>query len=361
MGVTMHRFLGHEPAPHARWLLACALALLALLPVTPARAAEPARCTKADLAKSRRGAEKLYREGRYGEAVEGLSRTKASCWSALEATDRGWLASDLGLAALRAGQPELCRQVLAEAPAELDPASRVAKAIAHNRGLCQSQGGGEGSFPVQVTYRAIHIRTPEEASDALRREWSDTYALRDGHLPQRKKREVTTCTEAEGVTLANLDVRGTGEIYPAQAQLIRCQAWKLITRARPSKVSHVQDLLDTKALGKVLPADFAPSTTADEEREYRQAGREGRSWSDVDPKVSFERDDYDKQTLRVTGDMVSGALTIAARGDFNGDGVEDIMLDRSMGPEGGSLVDMTTFLMSRPRAGGRLTILERMQ
>jgi len=62
--------------------------------------------SKAEFTKSRRSAEKLYREGHYSDAVEGLRRTKGSCWSALEATDRGWLVSNLGLAALRAGQPE---------------------------------------------------------------------------------------------------------------------------------------------------------------------------------------------------------------------------------------------------------------
>jgi hypothetical protein len=117
---------------------------MAMVPFVPGLAAEPAaktaRCSKAEFTKSRRSAEKIYREGHYSDALEGLRWTKESCWNALEVTDRGWLVSDLGLAALRAGQPELCRQVLDEAPAELDPTSRVAKAIAHNRGLCQGDG-----------------------------------------------------------------------------------------------------------------------------------------------------------------------------------------------------------------------------
>lgn len=118
MGTTMHS-TGRAPAgtresrPRARWRLPCLLALLGMGLSAAARAAEPGAsgtaCAKADVAKRRRSAEKLYREGRYAEAVEALSRTKASCWSALDTTDRGWLVSDLGLAALRAGQPELCR------------------------------------------------------------------------------------------------------------------------------------------------------------------------------------------------------------------------------------------------------------
>ena len=64
-----------------------------------------ASCSKPEFTKSRRNAEKLYREGRYAEAVALLSRARESCWSALDATDKGRRVSDLGLAALWVGQP----------------------------------------------------------------------------------------------------------------------------------------------------------------------------------------------------------------------------------------------------------------
>ncbi|MFP2928916.1 hypothetical protein ACLESO_27705 [Pyxidicoccus sp. 3LG] len=324
-------------------------------------AAEPpasaARCSKADVTKSRRSAEQLYRDGKYTDAVALLQRTKDSCWGALEATDRGWLASDLGLAALRAGQPELCRKVLDEAPAELDPTSRVAKALAHNRGLCQ----GDGSFPVKVYPRGLLISSPEEAPEALTRQWGYVLELREGRLPQRADREIDRCTETDGVGLEDLDVVRTIDLYPAQARLIRCRALKRVTEARPSRVSHVRDLFSTKVLGKVLPADFAPAFSEAEAEKHAQAGREGRTWSDVDPKVRFERDPDHAQTLRVRGHQVEGVLELWALGDFNGDGLEDVMLDRSMGPKGGSATDMATFLLTRTQPGGVLTILERME
>lgn len=364
MGMLMHRT--RRAAGKARgdvgWLLPCLVAMLGTLPVLPARATEPgasaARCSKPEVAKSRRSAEALYREGRYAGAVETLRRTKDSCWSEMDATDQGWLTSDLSLAALRAGQPELCRQVLVEAPSGLDPQSRVAKALAHNRGLCQQ---GESGFPVQVVYRSLMISSPDEAAAALTREWSYTLELRDGRLPRRKDRELHRCTETEGVTLEDLDVRTTVEVYPAQAQLIRCRALKLVTLARPSKVSHVRDLFAAKELGKVLPADLAPVFTEEETRERARAGRDGQTWSDVDSKVRFERDPDVANLLRVSGQDVSGTLELRALGDFNGDGIEDVLLDRSMGPEGGSAVDMATFLMTRTRPGGALILLERLE
>ncbi|MBZ4416619.1 hypothetical protein [Myxococcus sp. RHSTA-1-4] len=334
------------------------LALLVTLPFARARAVEPpvgaARCSKADVTRSRRSAEKLYRDGRYAEAVESLRRTKESCWSALDATDRGWLVSDLGLAALRAGQPELCRQVLDEAPAELDAGSRVAKAIAHNRGLCQ----GDGALPVTVFYSGLLISSPAEASAALTREWSYFVELREGRLAQRADREIDRCTETDGVELGDLNVMATVDLYSTQAQLLRCRALKMVTTARPSRVSHVRDLFSTKALGKVLPAALAPAIVPGDAEERSRASGEGRTWNDLDSRLRFEPIPERKEELRVRGSGVTGDLSQWALGDFNGDGVEDLILLRTVSPEGGSAVDMAAFLLTRTQPGGVLTILE---
>jgi hypothetical protein len=340
-----------------RW----ALALLVTVPLALARAAEPpaggASCSKAEVAKSRRGAEKLYREGRYAEALEALRRTKAVCWSALDATDRGWLVSDLGLAALRAGQPELCRQVLDEAPAELDPGSRVAKALAHNRGLCQ----GNGSLPVRVFSAGLIISSPEQVPEALTREWSYFVELREGRHPERRDRRIDRCTETEGVELDDLVAMATVDLYPVQAQLLRCRALRMLTRARPSRVSYVGDLFSLKAPGKVLPADLAPAIAPGEAEERARASREGRTWSDLDSRLRITPHPERQEELRVRGDGVTGDLTRWALGDFNGDGFEDLLLLRSVGPEGGSATDMAAFLLTRTQPGAVLTVLERME
>jgi hypothetical protein len=331
------------------------------LPFAPAHAVEPAPttagCSRAGITKTRREAEKLYRDGRFAEAVERLREAKSTCWSALEATDRGWLVSDLGLAALRAGQPELCRQVLGEAPAELDPGSRVAKALAHNRGLCQAQAGG---LAVQV-FPGLLISSPAEAAEALTREWSFSVELREGRLPERRERELDRCTEAEGVALEDLDVQASIDLGPVQARLLRCRALAKVTTARPARTSHVRDLFSVKALGGVLPADLAPAFSPDETELVARASREGLTWSRVDKKVRFAPNPDRKEELRVAGDGVAGSLERWALGDFNGDGLEDVIVVRSMGPDGGSAFDLAAFLLTRTQPGGPVTVLERME
>lgn len=365
MAHRIRRESGRRSGPRARWRLTWVLALLWMVPFAQADAAAPptsaASCSRPEFTKSRRNAEKLYRDGRYAEAVALLSRARESCWSALDATDKGWLVSDLGLAALRAGQPELCRQVLAEAPPELESQSRVAKAIAHNRGLCQQQEPAEKSRPVQVFYMGLLISSPAEAPEALTREWDFYVNLWEGKFPQRRDREIDRCTKAEGPKLSDLAVTRTGDRAAVLAQLLRCSALRKVVNARPSRVSYVRDLFASpKTLGQVLPADMA-SEFSFNDFEPGSPESQGLTWSELDLKVRFEPHERDKEDVRFTGRLVHGLLSQWAFGDFNGDGIEDVIIARSASPEGGSAVDLEAFLVTRTQPGGRVKILERME
>ena len=96
-------------------------------------------CSAKALAAARARFDGLYRAKRYPEAFDELQKTKDRCWSSLGNEDRGRLASDLGLAAFRAGKPDECLKILASAPTDLTADSKVAKSIAFNRDLCSDR------------------------------------------------------------------------------------------------------------------------------------------------------------------------------------------------------------------------------
>jgi len=104
-------------------------------------------CGKKDLTAARARFNALFQNKKYGEAFDELSRTKDRCWAGLGADDRARLASDLGLSAFRAGKPDVCLKVLAEAPTDLPPDSKAAKALAFNRGLCAGKPAEGGAPP----------------------------------------------------------------------------------------------------------------------------------------------------------------------------------------------------------------------
>lgn len=93
-------------------------------------------CGKKDLTAARARFNDLYKAKKYSDAFDELAKTKDRCWAGLGPDDRGRLASDLGLSAFRAGKPDVCLKVLAEAPSDLPPDSKTAKALAFNRDLC---------------------------------------------------------------------------------------------------------------------------------------------------------------------------------------------------------------------------------
>jgi hypothetical protein len=358
---------------HRARILLSFLSLAWLLPIATAHAQAPAAsarpCSKADYTKTRRRFQTLYDAGEYTKAVDTLRGAKKACWEALDATTRGWLVSDLGLAALRAGQPDLCLQTLAEAPRELDPQSRVSKAIAFNRGLCSgapaqgSPAATQGTpLPVQVM-PGLQVSSPTEAAAALTREWRSPYALREGRLPERQERELRRCSDLDGVDVKDVDVTVTQDFYAFQMKAIQCRALRRVARAQPSRVSHVREVLTMKTPGEVLPAALAAAFSDEDDGRLAQAAGMGRSWRAFDKELRFEVEPNGAQLheLQVHGESDEGYLQWWATGDFNADGYEDVLVFRSLGATGGSIADLAAFVLTRTQPKGVFQVLERLR
>lgn len=341
-------------------VLTLAAGLTAMTPGSHAEAAEPpeqtARCTKADYTRGRRAFQKLFDARQYPEAVALLQRTRESCWDVLAPQDRGWLVSDLALAHLRAGQPSACLEILEKAPAELEPSSKVAKAIAFNRGRCEegvsppaSESATGTLLPVQVLPRLELVTRVEDAPAALRREWTTAFELRE------EGKEAGRCSDTDGLRMRDFGHLVSMDYHYLEGQLLRCRAVKALLRARPSRTSHVRELLTMKSPGAVLPAVMAP-TYAEPEPPSPQS----RSWLAADPKLTFEQGTgpYDAFSLGIEAEAESGLLEWWATGDFNGDGQEDVLAYLIMRPEGGSLRDVSAYLLTRSQPQGVLQVLE---
>jgi hypothetical protein len=202
------------------------------------------------------------------------------------------------------------------------------------------------------------ISKPEEAAAALRREWSHPYELMEDRLPQRKARQLRRCTDIEGVDVNDVDVISQQETKIVQLQFLQCRVMKALTTARPSRTSHVRELLTMKSPGEVLPAAMAPEFGEGEPNKTQ--GRQGQSWIATEPELHFEPRTGERDTfsLEVTGRDTQGLLEWWATGDFNGDGQEDVIAYRAMSPRGGSLTDIAAFVLTRSQPQGVLQILE---
>jgi hypothetical protein len=132
-----------------------------------------------------------------------------------------------------------------------------------------------------------------------------------------------------------------------------CDPILLVLAAEPSRVSYVQGFkLDESALG-LLPASV--SFIADEDKD--KVERKGLSWKRYHPKMKLLRKAFNEIT--VAEDDENGVnLRIMAFGDFNGDGVEDVLLSKENFEIEGHGRSYSAVILTRLSPGGRLKAFE---
>jgi hypothetical protein len=136
-----------------------------------------------------------------------------------------------------------------------------------------------------------------------------------------------------------------------------CTALTALNAAAAPKTSHLADFrLTPQAIGvmpPILAASFIHADGAALEAEAR-----GLSWREFEPKLVAR---MDGEELVVTGSTWEVRAEIYARGDFNGDGLDDLMVRAAESATGGSYASTRLVLLTRREPRGKLTTLRRLQ
>lgn len=114
---------------------------------------------------------------------------------------------------------------------------------------------------------------------------------------------------------------------------IACTALKLAAAMQPSKNSYIRAFHFEKSAFEMLPNQMA-MVISSAERQRLDADPNIKTWSDVERVLSVSSEEPDVFSLKVPGGIHT--LKVLARGDTNGDGIEDLLLrdDQSV-DEGG--------------------------
>jgi hypothetical protein len=326
-----------------------------------ASAAPSSACTKADYLEGRKQFTKLYRAGQFAESVEALIKIKQNCWDILDATDRGWLISDLTLGAGKAGRPDLCRQLAATAPKELDPESRVAKAIHFNEEHCEDKPAADAAKPAQadgsplpvVAWPALGVASAADATKELAKTWEV------GHKT-KKGRSIRRCSDIGRAKPNDMEVEFDRDYDGLLAVWLRCRALEIVSQGKPAARGYVRELLTMKNPGNLLPPVMALELVNEDDAIQKAAMRAGKSWREFVQNLSFEPDDERPQQLWVSGDDFGGHLEWWAAGDFDGDGFDDIIVFRALGPEEGTLLESKAFVLTRTNPKGVLKVVKKL-
>lgn len=180
---------------------------------------------------------------------------------------------------------------------------------------------------------------------------SATFTIVDGG----KSLTVDRCTRLFASVEAGVNVGGADQdIF--NAWRISCHAVRVLVNALPARQSHLSHFtLDRKTI-KALPAQLAFQVSPDDERRVAAITSRGGSLGDYVGSVTLKRlgKPGDRRML-VTQDMnYVQKLVILARGDFDHDGVDDLLISSTNSITDATYTAAHLYIVSRLSADGPL-------
>lgn len=140
--------------------------------------------------------------------------------------------------------------------------------------------------------------------------------------------------------------------------MAKCHAIEMLGEAQPAKKSHVRDFkLDADSI-EYLPAMANLSPSCDFRCRQYVANERRISWKKFEPRGILSVDAKSEYQMEVKTPGVDLKMEIVARGDFNRDGLEDLLLKVIAGATGGTWGWTELSLLSRESPDGVLWMLD---
>ncbi len=164
--------------------------------------------------------------------------------------------------------------------------------------------------------------------------------------------------EVEDRKVRPLEAGMTALIF--QARALDCQAMVLALAARPAAVSHLRTLAFDETLPDALPWEVAMIVSG-AEADRIAAERPRATWREALFGPLTEFSSCGTHCGRYGDPADEQSVMLVARGDFDGDGIEDMLLGSSDAAKGGSYRAVRTFLLTRREPGGRVELIRQLE
>ena len=170
--------------------------------------------------------------------------------------------------------------------------------------------------------------------------------------PYEDPREARNCLELMDLTARGFEARHLFEQPFLQARATLCQAGRASARLDGYDRSCREPLLLDRSLPQEAPAALAMAIS-DSTRDKVMASK---TWAEVEALADYEPVSRYEAVYHGQGGSVQ-RLKVLARGDYNGDGVEDAVLYLTDGVEGGSYAHARYLVVTRLAQDAPLTLL----
>jgi hypothetical protein len=194
--------------------------------------------------------------------------------------------------------------------------------------------------------------------------WKDSITVRTEGTP-RKWIKIKSCTELKKIDVMAADTRRPEDWGALRGRAEWCRVLETIKRFKPAKRSFLADVLAAKN-----PAQFIPASVSDEingqadeavdSASARNTDHASIAWTKSDPKLKLA-DDQTKDMIRLESSDYLANIAYYATGDFNGDGIEDVLLEVSIRAFDASQGEGAFFIMTRTKPDGLLKVIEKLK
>jgi hypothetical protein len=217
---------------------------------------------------------------------------------------------------------------------------------------CQPPRHAVGETALEVRWTsALALGSLEKIDQRLAARWDCPLEVRRVS-GKRGTAVITNC-------LSYFDLTRQGfESTPIKYQLVLgadCHALRALNQAIPAQRSHLAGFqLDAEAISD-MPPDLSLVISKDDARKVEAANRKGLSWQEFEPirRITPEKG----PAVRVEGDGWGVRIVVYAFGDFNADGLEDMLLKTDGWLQAGTYATTRLLVLTRRRDGGRLKLV----
>jgi hypothetical protein len=167
---------------------------------------------------------------------------------------------------------------------------------------------------------------------------------------------VTNCTECLEYTKEGFTAKSDRELRRLKSMGVDCLALVALKGAVPARRSYLDGFsLDSQAV-KYLPPTLGLVLSQDDLKKVSAAESRGTSWKEYEPNLKVESENQDRASIE--NQTALTRLQTYARGDFNGDGIEDLLLRVDNLSKQGSYSNSRLLLLTRTSTYGKLRLVK---
>ncbi|SHO55425.1 hypothetical protein VQ7734_01153 [Vibrio quintilis] len=171
------------------------------------------------------------------------------------------------------------------------------------------------------------------------------------------KFKVNSCESMLIARKNNYDLIDIPSSGPYNAMYIKCQAINLvINKIKKSEISHIHDYILDENSVTYLPKQIALITSSSRYKSL-MADQKLKTINDVNHIINIKQ--LNNNTISFSNDNASRQkISILAKGDFNHDAIEDIMLSVSNSVIGGSYTSYYLYILTKTEKDGDWIVLD---